>query len=152
VRRRPAPRLELWLVAAALGAGLALGGCAGESPPSEARSAAEPSGDETAPAWSGEARLGSLPAGASHVKLYWPPAGDDRRVTHYRVFRNGARVADVAGTTYLATLLRPNADYTFVVQAVDAAGNAAGRGLELALRTQPHRRLPVLPPGHGGAP
>jgi hypothetical protein len=64
-------------------------------------------------------------AASSSVKLTWPAATDDKAVTAYRVYRDGALAGTVAGTarTYTVTGLSSETAYSFQVQAGDDDGN-----------------------------
>jgi hypothetical protein len=127
----------------ALAAGLLLLGCVDEP---GARERAHGPKDTQPPAWTEAAQLVARDVGRGHLNLQWPAAADDGRVATYRVFVDGRRVAEVQGTSYLVSLLQPDTDYLLVVQAVDAAGNAADEGLVGSLRTKPLRlRRPALP-------
>jgi chitodextrinase len=57
--------------------------------------------------------------------LSWSGATDNVAVTSYDVYKNGVFLINVAGTTYTAGGLIPNAAYSFYVRAKDAAGNAS---------------------------
>jgi chitodextrinase len=74
-------------------------------------------------------------------ELAWDPATDNVGVIGYRVY-GADGVAEVSGTTYVATGLEPATAYGFQVTAVDAAGNESR---PTSLLT-PTRRLDVTPP------
>lgn len=57
------------------------------------------------------------------VALSWSAASDDRGVTGYRVVRDGVVVGSPTSTSFTDTGLTPGATYSYVVRAVDAAGN-----------------------------
>jgi chitinase len=61
----------------------------------------------------------------SQVALAWNAATDNVKVTGYRVFRNGVRIADVTNTSYKDTAVTTGATYTYTVAALDAAGNVS---------------------------
>ncbi len=84
--------------------------------------------DISPPTWPG----GTLSVTAktrTTVTLSWSAATDDRGVTAYRIFRNGAQVAEVGvdPRTYTAALL-PGVLNTFKVEAGDAKGNWSTTG------------------------
>ena len=75
----------------------------------------------------------SAPAGlrvmavtSSSVSLEWNAATDNVGVTGYRVLQNGAQVGETGGTSFTVTGLAGSTQYTYVVVAVDAAGNVSG--------------------------
>jgi hypothetical protein len=82
-----------------------------------------PPPDTTAP--SAPTGLAASNVGADQLTLSWNAASDDTGVTSYRVVRNGAVVATPTGTTFTDTGLTPSTTYTYVVRAVDAAGNVS---------------------------
>ena len=61
----------------------------------------------------------------SSVSLAWNAATDNVGVVKYRVFQNGVQVGETTGTSYTVTSLASFTQYTYVVVAVDAAGNAS---------------------------
>ncbi|MGF7030980.1 chitodextrinase [Paenibacillus mucilaginosus] len=85
-----------------------------------------PPGDYTPPHWSEPNKaLTVTDVTYQGLKLSWQPAVDDKSVAEYRVYRDGARLATVSGSTYsyAVTGLSPAASYTFRIEALDAAGN-----------------------------
>ncbi|MDG6101877.1 fibronectin type III domain-containing protein [Dactylosporangium aurantiacum] len=82
---------------------------------------------------SGDCSAPSVPAGLAvggvtntSVALSWSPSTDNVGVTGYQVFRDGARVGTVAGTSFTDTGRSPGQTYQYTVRAVDAAGNVSG--------------------------
>jgi chitodextrinase len=74
----------------------------------------------------------SVPAGltvtgttSSSVSLKWTASTDNVGVSGYRVYRNGAQVASLAGTTFQDTGLSASTTYSYSVAAYDAAGNVS---------------------------
>jgi alpha-tubulin suppressor-like RCC1 family protein/fibronectin type 3 domain-containing protein len=67
------------------------------------------------------------PSGTQQVKLTWSASPDNNGVTHYRIYRNGALLAVVKNpaTTYTDTQLTSSNQFTFTVQACDAAYNCS---------------------------
>lgn len=57
------------------------------------------------------------------VDLAWRAAADETGVTAYRVSRNGGHVATASPTSWVDTAVAPGATVTYVVRALDAAGN-----------------------------
>lgn len=60
------------------------------------------------------------------VDLSWQPAADNVGVTGYRVSRNGAVMAEVASPGWSDTATTSATDYVYLVESLDAAGNATG--------------------------
>jgi chitodextrinase len=69
------------------------------------------------------------------VPLTWSAATDDRGVTGYQVVRNGVVVASPTDTSYTDTGLTPGATYTYVVRALDAAGNVSADSNQVVAKT-----------------
>jgi alpha-tubulin suppressor-like RCC1 family protein/fibronectin type 3 domain-containing protein len=69
----------------------------------------------------------SSPTGTPLVKLTWPATTDNTAVTHYRINRNGSLLAVVnnPNTTYTDTQLVNSSQFTYTVQACDAAYNCS---------------------------
>lgn len=57
------------------------------------------------------------------VQLAWLAATDNVGVTGYRISRNGTEIATTQADYYLDTGLQAHTAYTYVISAVDAAGN-----------------------------
>ena len=66
-------------------------------------------------------------SGQSVISLTWTASTDDGRITHYRVYRNGAWHADVTGTRFEDADLASSSSYYYEVSAVDAAEKESGR-------------------------
>ena len=58
---------------------------------------------------------------SSSVPLSWPAVSG---ATSYQVYKNGAPLATVSGTSYTATGLTPSTSYAFQVSAVNSAGES----------------------------
>jgi len=82
----------------------------------------------------------SRSADGTSAQLNWPPPDASQAVASYRIFRNGALITALTGTT--TTFNDPNLDvtrnYSYFVQAVDNSGNTSRQS---ALKVLPH------PPG-----
>ncbi|MFD4673965.1 cellulase family glycosylhydrolase [Lentzea sp. NPDC058450] len=87
--------------------------------------------DTQAPSVPGNLR--STGSTSSSVSLAWDAATDNVGVTGY-VLSNGQ---SVSGTSHTVTGLSPDTEYTFSVQARDAAGNTSGASESVTVRTQP---------------
>ena len=84
--------------------------------------------------------LGSV--SSSTVALAWSGATDSVGVTGYYVFRNGMQVAAVTGTSYTDTGLASGTQYSYTVEAYDAAGNVSTPSNTVTVTTP----LPATPP------
>ncbi len=67
--------------------------------------------------------LKALDVGDSHIDVAWEASGDNVAVTGYVVYLNDIQVANDSLTSYSATKLVPETEYTFKVRAIDAAEN-----------------------------
>jgi chitodextrinase len=80
------------------------------------------------------------------VELTWSGAADETGVTAYRVYRDGAHVATTPGdTTWINVSVLPQTTYSYVVRALDAAGNL-GNASPAASVTTPEAVPPNAPP------
>ncbi len=82
------------------------------------------SADTTAPTWPDGGALVVSEVKTTSVKLLWPSASDNSRVSGYRITANGQTI-DVASTesAYTVNGLTASTDYEFSIVALDAAGN-----------------------------
>ena len=82
-----------------------------------------PATDTTAP--TAPATLSATAVSATRIDLSWTAATDQLGVTGYRVYRNAAatELASVTATTHSDTTVVAGTAYSYVVRAVDAAGN-----------------------------
>ena len=72
----------------------------------------------------------------SGVEVSWPAATDDRGVTGYRVFRNGALAATVQFVrSWVDEQALPSTTYTYTVAALDGAGNVGPQSAPATLTT-----------------
>ena len=62
---------------------------------------------------------------ASQVNLSWSASADDVGVTGYKVYRNGAFLANAPSTSYADTTTQAGTTYSYAVYAYDAAGNVS---------------------------
>ena len=145
--RRP-PMSRLALAASLLAVAVLAGGAAGAPVSGNAAADTSPPSVPQGQAFSGTTR--------TTVTLVWRAATDDVGVAGYRLFRNGARVAETTRLSYTYTGLRCGTAYTFALEAFDAAGNVSNRAeatgrtntLPCAASTAPP---PAPIPGRGGA-
>ena len=73
------------------------------------------------------AGLTATATGGTTVNLVWSPATDNVRVAGYNLYRNGARIATLTGTSYANTALTNATTYSYTVNAYDAAGNVSAQ-------------------------
>lgn len=66
--------------------------------------------------------------GAGALSLTWPAVTDDRGVSRYRVYRDGALVGTGTETTFSETRLSPQTTYLYEVVALDTTGNLSASG------------------------
>jgi len=97
-----------------------------------------PGPDSTPPTAPGQPTAGTVTA--SSVALSWSPSTDNVGVSGYEVYRQqggGAAVlvGSPSGTSYTATGLSANTEYTFTVRARDAAGNVSPASPARTVRT-----------------
>ncbi|WP_329040649.1 glycoside hydrolase family 18 chitinase [Streptomyces sp. NBC_00178] len=69
------------------------------------------------------------------AKISWTAATDDKGIKNYDVLRDGAKVATVTTTTYTDTGLTKGTDYSYTVQARDAADQTGPVSSAVAVRT-----------------
>ena len=92
------------------------------------------------------------PTGATGFKLTWSAANDNTGVTHYRINRNGILLAVVNNpiSAYTDTQLTNNTQFTYTVQACDAAYNCSTVSTPAsATRAGPLSIAPQLSAGAG---
>lgn len=82
-------------------------------------------GDTTAP--SAPQNLSAVAISQSRVDLNWSAATDTggSGLNGYRIFRNGSQIATVTTTSYSDTSLTASTAYSYLVRAVDGAGNVS---------------------------
>jgi chitodextrinase len=80
------------------------------------------------------------------TNLSWTASTDNVGVTGYDVYRDGALLASVAGTTYTATGLVASTTYSFFVRAKDAAGNVSGNSNTVSVTTSDTPAPDTTPP------
>jgi chitodextrinase len=83
------------------------------------------------------------------TNLSWTASTDNIGVTGYDVYRDGALLASVTGTTYTATGLTASTSYSFFVRAKDAAGNVSANSNTVSVTTSdapaPDTTAPTAP-------
>jgi chitodextrinase len=91
-------------------------------------SACQTTGDGSSPTAPSGLAVSATRSGA--LDLAWSPAADDVAVTGYRVYRGGALLAAVAGTSAADETVAPATRYCYAVTAVDGAGNESAPSAE----------------------
>ncbi len=125
-----------------LAAFAALSGCSASKPESTNTDTTPP----TAPSG-----LTATAGGSSTINLSWSASTDSggSGVATYRVFRNGSTtaLASVTGTSYADAGLTPATRFSYVVRAVDVAGNVSGDSNTAAATTTaaPDTTPPAVP-------
>ncbi|MBI3044835.1 MAG: fibronectin type III domain-containing protein [Betaproteobacteria bacterium] len=96
------------------------------------------------------AGLAAVAASQSQINLSWNASTDNVAVLGYRVYRGGVQVATVASPTltYNDTGLAASTNYTYTVDACDAAGNCSAQSAS-ANATTPDTQAPTVPTGLG---
>ena len=72
---------------------------------------------------------------SSQIPLSWTASSDDQGVAGYRVFRGGAQIGEVAGTSYTDATVAPSTTYSYTVRAYDASGNVSPASEPLTVTT-----------------
>jgi parallel beta-helix repeat protein len=84
---------------------------------------------------------------ASSVTLVWDASTDNTRVASYTILRNGVQVATAGSTTWTDTAVAEETQYSYQVQAVDAAGNRSAASAVLTLAwSSTDAKAPAAPP------
>src|SRR5207244_1118928 len=76
---------------------------------------------------------------STQVNLSWSASNDNVGVTGYTVYRGGAQVATVGGSTlsYSDTSVAAGTTYSYTVDAFDAAGNHSPQSTAASVTTPP---------------
>ncbi len=92
--------------------------------------------DTNAPTWTGGS-LTTSGVGQTGVTLSWSGASDNEGITGYNIYQGGNLLTTVSGTTatYAVTGLNAGVQYTFKVEAGDAAGNWSSDGPSATVTT-----------------
>jgi subtilisin family serine protease len=73
---------------------------------------------------------------SNSVSLAWNASTDDNSgVAGYTIYRDGTKLATIAGTSYTSTGLSPNTTYAYTVMAEDGAGNVSSTTAPLSVTT-----------------
>lgn len=79
--------------------------------------------------------LATTRVGARDMDLIWSASADDVGVEKYNIYRNGELVGEPTRVTFKDTGLSPGTAYTYLVYAVDAAGNISLSSVSLKVTT-----------------
>ena len=114
--------------------------------------AASPLADTKAPAWPNGAAISAANVTESSMDLAWPAAGDNVKVTQYRLYVNGGyKTTILPGTgatiTYALTGLTPASVYDLKVEAGDEKGNWSANGPTASFVTKGDNQAPTWPEG-----
>ncbi len=101
--------------------------------------------DTTAPTWPAGSQLTCDNVTPTSLTLTWPAAQDDAAVTGYKLYQSDTLLQSLDSATNSCTLtgLTPNTNYTFTVQAEDAAGNLSTDGPTTSVTTTNDTQAPV---------
>jgi fibronectin type 3 domain-containing protein len=89
--------------------------------------------DSTPPSAPGNLRVAVT--GTSQLVLEWSTSTDNIGVTGYQVYRDGALVTTTVPTAYLDSGLASGSTHTYVVRALDAAGNRSQPSVTVTAKT-----------------
>ena len=92
------------------------------------------SGDTTAP--SVPTNLSASAVSSSQINLSWTASTDNVGVAGYTIYRNGSQIATFATNSYSDTGLTASTQYTYTVDAYDAAGNHSSQSTSASATTQ----------------
>jgi acid phosphatase type 7 len=104
----------------------------GSTPCHDAPAPPGDAGPPTAPT-----NLTATAVSSSRLDLSWTAATDDTAVTGYRIFRNGALLTTVPGTSHADMTVAAGTTYTYVVHALDGAGNVSPASAPASATTPP---------------
>jgi chitodextrinase len=81
--------------------------------------------------------LNASASSATQVDLTWQPSSDNIGVTGYTIYRDGATLASVDGTTlsYSDTTAQPSSSYSYTVDAFDLVGNHSAQSTPVGVTT-----------------
>jgi chitodextrinase len=79
--------------------------------------------------------LASMTTTSTSEQISWSPSTDNVGVTGYNVLRNGSQVGTSSATAYTDLELSPSTNYSYTVEAYDAAGNTSAQSTALVITT-----------------
>ncbi|TJY40813.1 VWA domain-containing protein [Cohnella pontilimi] len=88
--------------------------------------------------------LSLVQAGGESVDLAWTASTDNAGVAGYHVYRDGTMIGTTTDTSYTASGLTQNTNYSFTVSAFDAVGNESGQSNVVTVLT-PDISPPTVP-------
>lgn len=91
--------------------------------------------------------LAATPVSLSQINLSWTASTDNVGVTGYGIFRDGLQVGTTAATSYSDTGLSAGTNYTYAVDAFDAAGNLSTQSSTVSTSTLSDTTAPSVPTG-----
>ncbi|MGR6836864.1 fibronectin type III domain-containing protein [Syntrophomonas erecta] len=96
--------------------------------------------DNVQPIWPENSQLQTKNIKDISVTLYWTAATDNVGVVKYNIYQDDELITDVNGdvTEYIVTELKGSTQYTFGVEALDAAGNVTADKLSISQWTAPN--------------
>ncbi|WP_281615695.1 fibronectin type III domain-containing protein [Flammeovirga sp. SubArs3] len=77
----------------------------------------------------------ALDVQGTNVALSWQPSTDNVGVLGYYIYQDGLKIQEVTSTSYKVGGLSVSTEYTFEVQAFDAAGNESDKSTALVITT-----------------
>lgn len=104
-----------------------------------AKAAVDEAGDGTPPDSTPPAKVTGLTATAashSQIDLSWN-TNTEEDLSHYNVYRDGAKIEEATNTYFSDTGLSPETTYTYEVSAVDTAGNEGEKSDSASATTDP---------------
>lgn len=110
---------------------------AASAPLSVAFTSHETTADTQAPTTPGGLYVAGVTSNSA--TLSWTESSDDTGVTEYRIYQNHVLVGATTGTVWTATSLTGGEAYSFVVVAVDAAGNESA--FSNTVTATPHKNV-----------
>jgi chitodextrinase len=125
----------------------AVDGAGNSSGQSTAANATTPATPDTTPPTT-PTGLSATAVSSSQINLSWTASTDNVAVTGYRVRRGGTIIATLGNvTTYQNTGLAPSTNYSYTVQAIDAASNASTQSTAASATTLGDTTPPSTPTG-----
>jgi chitodextrinase len=88
----------------------------------------------------------AVPAGSTSIGLTWTPASGDALGSDYRLFRNGAAVVTLHGTSHVDAGLTPSTTYTYWVASIDVTGHMSSISVPAMATTLSAGQTDTIPP------
>ena len=79
--------------------------------------------------------LGATAASSTQINLSWSASTDDKGIKEYKVYRGGAYLKTVPGTSTTDTGLTPSTQYCYKVSAVDTSNQESGQSSQVCVTT-----------------